>query len=300
MSVWRGVFPSLPTPYTSGDDLDLAALRAIVRLNVEQGAHGLLCFGLAGEVFRLTPDERKAMTDVIVDAAGGAVPVLVGASAESVHTVRDLARYAATAGASGVVVAPPVTSHLGRAELMRFYVAVADACDVPIMVQDAPEYLGVNLGPELVAELAAASENIVAVKLEIGPDGLREWRSRVGEELILFGGNGGLHIVETIRAGADGLAPGAEVTDILVGIYDALLGGEDDEAMRLYREVLPLLVFELQDIDHFNACAKHVLARRGVPVEPHLRAPAPSLPDSMVPLLDGLVEALGLVTTPST
>jgi 4-hydroxy-tetrahydrodipicolinate synthase len=300
MSVWQGIFPSLPTPYTAGDDIDHGALRAIVRLNVDQGAQGLLCFGLAGEVFRLTPDERKHMTDVILEATGGDVPVLVGASAESVHTACDLARYAATAGASGVVVAPPITSHLGRGELMRFFLAVAEACDVPVMVQDAPEYLGVALGPELVAELAVTSENIVGVKLEIGPDGLREWRSRVDDDLTIFGGNGGLHIVETIRAGADGLAPGAEVTDVLVAIYDALLAGKDAEAMRLYRDVLPLLVFELQDIDHYNACVKHVLSRRGVAVQPHLRAPAPGLPASTVPLLDELVEALGLVGTPST
>ena len=68
---WRGVFPSLATPFDENGELDLAGQRAITRFAVDSGSHGLICFGLAGEVFRLTPSERLELLAVIVDECAG-------------------------------------------------------------------------------------------------------------------------------------------------------------------------------------------------------------------------------------
>ena len=293
-SSWRGIFPSIPTPFTSAGDVDLRAQQALVRFAVEQGAHGIMCFGLAGEVFKLTAEERRRLADVILAEAAG-LPVLVGVSAESEHTARELARHAAAGGATGVVVAPPVTSRPSRDELARFFSRVAESAQIPVMIQDAPEYLGVALGPEFVRRLADSTPNVEYVKLETGPDGLAAWREELGDGIGVFGGNGGLHILECMRAGAAGLAPGLEVIDLLVAIYDAEVAGDQARAEQLYREFLPLMVFEIQDIDHYNACAKYVLARRGVALETHLRAPAPALTASAKAVLDSFADSLGLV-----
>ena len=80
---------------------------------LEAGCHGVVAFGLAGEVLKLSSDERRALTDVIVDEVAGAVPVFVGAGASSVHASRELARHAEHAGADCVVLPAPMSGALG-------------------------------------------------------------------------------------------------------------------------------------------------------------------------------------------
>ena len=87
---WSGIYPSLATPFLPDGDLDLEGQRALVRFALDSGAHGLICFGLAGEVFRLTPSERIELLRVIVDECGGQVPVLAGAFVFAADLLRAL------------------------------------------------------------------------------------------------------------------------------------------------------------------------------------------------------------------
>ncbi|HEY3612567.1 MAG TPA: dihydrodipicolinate synthase family protein [Gaiellales bacterium] len=278
-AAWAGIFPSIPTAFGSDGSLDLEAQAAVTRFSVECGAQGLLCFGLAGEVFRLTPGERRAALEVIVEAAAGRVPVLAGVGAESLHTSLVLARDARAAGADGVVIPPPVTTRPSRHELARYFAEIAAAGGLPAMVQDAPEFLGVELGPERVVALARSCTEIACVKLEAGPERIAEWVEAAAGELAVFGGNAGLYLLDTLEQGAAGIAPGADVTDELTAIYALWRAGDAAAAQRRFGRVLPLLVFESQGIEHFNACAKHLLVRRGVLTSSHMRAPTTGLSD---------------------
>lgn len=289
---WRGIFPSLPTPFQPDGGVDLDAQRNIVRFAIEHGAHGLICFGLAGEVLRLVPEERKRLCAVIVEEAAGRLPVLVGAGAESEHVAEDLARSAEEAGVDGIVVPPPVLGRLDGDALLGYFTRVADAVSLPVMIQDAPELLGVEVGPELVRRVASEAGNVKYVKLEVGADGLARWVDQLDGAVSIFGGNGGLYILDCLRAGADGLAPGLELVDLLVAIHDAELAGDTATAERLFARFLPMMVFELQDIDHYNACSKYVLSKRGVDLPIGLCPPARSLPAEAYPILDRYLAAL--------
>ncbi len=293
-SSWGGIFPSLPTPFRPEGGVDVEAQRRIVRFAVDHGAHGLICFGLAGEVLKLVPEERKRLCDAIVEEAAGAVPVLVGVGAESEHVALDLARAAERAGVDGVVIPPPVLTKLAPAALHRYVCRIAEQVSLPVMVQDAPGLLGVDMGPSLVGRMIDSASNIQYVKLEIAGDGMCAWTQELGDRAAVFGGNGGLYILDCLRAGAAGIAPGLELVDMLVAIYDGELAGEAERAERLFADFLPMMVFEMQDLDHYNACCKYVLSRRGVDLPIGLCPPATDLgPDSHT-MLDRYISALGL------
>ena len=274
---WAGIFPSIPTAFAEDGSLDLASQAAVARFSVECGAQGLLCFGLAGEVFRLTPGERRAALEAIVEAVGGRIPVLAGVATVALHTSLVVAREARAAGADGVVIPPPVTTRPSRRELMRYFAEIAAAAELPAMVQDAPEFLGIELGPELVVELARSSPEIGCVKLEAGAERIAEWVAAAAGDLTVFGGNAGLYVLDTLDQGAVGIAPGADVTDELTAIYALWRNGDGEGARGRFTHLLPLLVFESQGIEHYNACAKHLLVRRGVLASSHMRAPTSGL-----------------------
>jgi dihydrodipicolinate synthase/N-acetylneuraminate lyase len=289
---WSGVFPSIPTAFAPDGTIDTKAQAALVEFAVEKGAHGLVCFGLAGEVFQLTPEERRILTNVIVTTAAGRVPVLVGVSTESTYTTRELATHAERAGVDGVVVPPPTIAKLSRTALRDFYLDVAGAVSVPIMLQDAPGYIGNVLGLDLVANLVAEIPHLTHVKVEIDPAELAEWHSTLGDGVALFGGNGGLFTLDCVRMGAAGIAPGLDLVDLLVEIYTLETTGDSAAAESLFGEFLPMAMFELQTIDHYNACAKYVLSRRGVPIHPELRPPGLQLGPAAINLLEAYLRSL--------
>jgi dihydrodipicolinate synthase/N-acetylneuraminate lyase len=289
------VFPAICTPFTAEGVVDLDAQRRVVRFALDCGSHGIVAFGLAGEVLKLSSDERRTLTDVIVDEVAGAVPVFVGAGAPSVRGSIDLARHAERAGASCVVLPAPMSGALGGAALIDYFARIASAVSVPVMIQDAPAYLGVGLGTEVVRKIGAAAENVRLVKLEAGPAEICDWIRDLGEEFALWGGDGGTYLLDCVRTGAAGIIPGGDLVDLLVQVYEADAQGDSALADERFRQVLPILVFEMQhSIDHYNACAKHVLVRRGVIDEPALRAPAATLGDVSRGLLEAHLNALQL------
>jgi 4-hydroxy-tetrahydrodipicolinate synthase len=62
-----------------------------------------------------------------------------------------------------------------------------------------------------------------------------------------------------------GLIPAPECFDVQVRIFELMRTGraaDEAEAERLYREILPLIVFLMQSIEHFVCYGKRVTARR--------------------------------------
>jgi len=292
---WRGIYPAICTPFTPDDAVDLDALRRVVRFVLEGGAHGIVAFGLAGEVLKLSTDERKALTDTIVDEVGGAVPVFIGASGPSIGVAIELARYAERAGASCVVLPAPMSGALDQPTLVDYFVRVASSVSIPAMIQDAPAYLGIGLGPAIVARVASAAENVRLVKLEAGPVKMGEWIASLGPEFSIWGGDGGVYLLDCVRTGAAGIIPGADLIDLLVQVYEAEAEGDPVRADELFRAVLPILVFQMQNsIDHYNGCAKVVLVRRGVLTNAGLRPPAAAFGDVSELLLEQHLARLDL------
>jgi 4-hydroxy-tetrahydrodipicolinate synthase len=294
VAAWRGIFPSLCTPFHTDDRVDVDGQRAVVAFALEQGAHGLVCFGLAGEVARLSVEERVQLTRLIVDETASRVPVLIGVGAESLRQTRHLARQAEQAGADGIVVPPPTGVQLSATDLARYLADVASTVQLPVMVQDAGAYLGVSLSPEIVLGAAEVSDNICLVKVEAGPVEMQHWIAALGPRFQVYGGDGGMYQRDCLRLGAAGIVPGVEVVDLLVRIYEADAAGDEQAASERFGELLPLLLFEMQSIECYAACAKRILAWRGVLATTHLREPAPALPSQLDELLAHHVSALGL------
>jgi 2-keto-3-deoxy-L-arabinonate dehydratase len=292
---WSGIFPSLATPFTPDDELDLDGQRAITRFAIDNGSHGLICFGLAGEVFRLTAAERVRLLEAIVAECDGQVPVLAGVGTEAVHTSVRLARELAAAGADGLVLPPPITAPSSQLELVHYFEAIAGATDLPVMLQDAPEFLNVEVGPSVVAELLDRTPNLVALKLEVGADALVPWVEQFGSRLHVLCGNGGMYLIDCLRFGAAGIAPAVDLVDRLVEIYDLWRQERHDDAWQRMSLVLPMLTFQMQSMEHCNAMAKYVLRKRGVLQCDRLRAPAQQLGPAGRQIIDDYLARLAVV-----
>ncbi|MBI4736300.1 MAG: dihydrodipicolinate synthase family protein [candidate division NC10 bacterium] len=102
-----GIVPILQTPFEEDGTLDTASLRRLVDHVIQAGAVGVICPAVASEVHKLSPDERRAMLEIVLDQAQERVPVFVGVSAGSAEESLALSRHARARGVSGILAQAP-------------------------------------------------------------------------------------------------------------------------------------------------------------------------------------------------
>jgi dihydrodipicolinate synthase/N-acetylneuraminate lyase len=268
----RGIWPILYAFFTREGALDRAAMRLQARAVLAAGAPGMAVMGLATEVGKLSPAERRQVVEWAAEDLAGRIPLAVTIFGATVDEQSAAVRQAAECGAAWVVLQPPRTPGISEAALVDFFSTVIDRSPVPAGIQNAPELIGIGLGPAAIAELARRCANFRVLKGE-GPATLI---ARVVEEtegkLAVFNGRGGLELPDNLRAGCAGLIPAPDCFEAQIAIYDAMRRGDEDAAERLYREILPAIVFVMQSIDHLICYGKRLTAARlGLTV--HDRAP---------------------------
>jgi 4-hydroxy-tetrahydrodipicolinate synthase len=143
--------------------VDYPGLAKNIRWLVEQGVHGLIPLGSTGEMASLDDADRRKVVDTVVEAAGGKVPIMAGASAETTEKAIEYARYNKQAGASSVMILPPWYYTPEPEEIFDHYRRISDAVDIPILIYNNPWSSKVDIKPDLVARLAKL-EHVKAIK----------------------------------------------------------------------------------------------------------------------------------------
>jgi len=276
---FEGVYSIIPTAFTDSGDLDPASQRTIVDLFLGKGVNGLTALGVTGEVARLEDHERATILQLVVDHVAGRVPVVAGTSAEGTRTCISHSRQAKQLGASAVMVSPPRMPKLNSAAVVNHYKALADAVDLPIVVQDYPPITGFSMEPALLARITKEIPSARTIKLEDPPTPFKTARileASAGTPVQIFGGLGGVFLLEELISGATGAMTGFAFPEILVRIMAHWRAGEHDAAADVFYRSVPLMRFEFQE-GIGMAIRKEVLRRRGALASAATRAPAGGL-----------------------
>ena len=290
----RGVWNVVPTPFAEDGSLDEGSIAALVDFVVGCGVDGLTILGVMGEVSRVSDAERSRILEATLAAAGDRLPVCVGVSHAATDGAVRFAREAAARGAHSVMLAPPALSRPNDAAVRRHYFAVAEAVDVPIVVQDHPASSGVWMTVEFLASLAAESTKCRVVKLEEEPSAPKIRRLLAASpELLVLGGLGGMMLLEELRAGAAGTMTGFGFPEILVDIVRRFRIGDGDGARDVFYRACPLIRFENQPLLNLPI-RKYIYQRRGAIASARVRAPGGTLDVGTIADLDDLLAALGL------
>jgi 4-hydroxy-tetrahydrodipicolinate synthase len=276
---FQGVYSIIPTAFTESGEIDEASQRRVVDLFIEKGANGLTALGVTGEVARLEEHERGKVLDIVVKQAAGRVPIIAGTSAEGTRTCIAYTRQAKDLGASAVMVSPPRMPKLNSAAVVAHYKALADAVDLPIIVQDYPPIAGFAMEPALLARIAKEIPSARTIKLEDPPTPFKTARilEAAGDTKVqIFGGLGGVFLLEELISGATGAMTGFAFPEILARIMKHWNAGEHDAAAAVFYRAVPLMRFEFQE-GIGMAIRKEVLRRRGALTSAATRAPAGAL-----------------------
>ncbi len=238
---FQGCYTAIVTPFTAdGACVDRARLEENVRLQAAGGVAGIVPCGTTGESPTLSEEEHALVVETAVRVGRPlGLQVVAGAGSNStVHAVH-LQKLALQLGADAGLQVTPYYNKPSQEGIYRHFMAVADSCDLPVMLYNIPGRAGVAIAPETVERLSR-HPNVRAIKEATGSmDSASEIRRLCG--ITLLSGDDSL----TPSFAAVGAAGVVSVVSNLVPARVArlcrLLAGNDFRAaLEEHMELLPL------------------------------------------------------------
>ena len=257
-----GIYPMLYAFFTSENLLDRNAHRKQVNASISAGAHGLAIGGLASECNKLSTEEKRQLLEWTIEDAAGRVPVSVTLTENTLSGQQSAIVHAYESGAAWGVMQPPPVRGATANELVNFFSQAASTSDMPLGIQNAPEYIGIGLDNQAMIDLAQRAPRIQILKAEGPSPYISRLMKEVGHHFTVFNGRNGVELIDNLRAGCAGTIPGVECCDVQAAIYDLWHSGDIAGATDKFRQVLPLLSFLMLTIDHLLCYGKRLAARR--------------------------------------
>jgi N-acetylneuraminate lyase len=270
----RGALAAAVTPLRDlGAALDEEAFRPYLDFLEAGGLDGILALGTTGEGILFSAAERRRATELFLE---GPLPVIVHCGAQTTAETVALAEHAAGSGAAGVaVIGPPYYAYDDEALLMHFSAAARASAPLPFYVYELKARSGYAVPVSVVEQLREEVPNLAGLKVSDKP--LEAVQPYLLEGLDVFVGAEELLPV----AGAAGAVSG--LASVFPEEVVALLRGEASRAAELRAGL---------DRYPFQAAAKYVLGRRGVPVREDVRGPLRRLSDGEKRKLDEWLASL--------
>ena len=239
---FAGAGTALVTPFTRSGDVDEAALRRLVRRQVEGRIDFLVPCGTTGESATLSAVEQERVIAITLEEAEGKVPVLAGAGSNDTRAAVEKAKAAAGLGADGVLSVAPYYNKPTPEGFYRHFAAIAEASPVPVVYYNVPGRTGSNIDAKTQLRLAAHA-NIAAVKEASGNFGqiMDILRDRPAGFQVLSGDDA--YTLPMMALGAEGVISVAsnQVPGPMHDLVAACARGDFVEGRRIHNRVLRLM-----------------------------------------------------------
>ena len=291
--MFTGCGTALVTPFRRDLSLDEAALRKLVRRQIEAGINFLVPCGTTGENPTLTRAEHLRVVEITLEEAKGKVPVLAGAGGYNTQEVIELAREVEGLGAKGILSVTPYYNKPTQEGLYQHFKAIAEAVHIPIVVYSVQGRTGVNVEPATLARLAQIP-NIVGVKEASG--NIAQMASiiqQVPESFAVLSGDDAITL-PLIALGGRGIISvvSNEIPAQMTELAQLCLSGDFAGARKLQRKYLPLM--EVNFIESNPIPVKAAMALMGL-LEPVYRLPmCPPKPENLA-RIEKVLESAGLL-----
>jgi len=238
----RGCGTALATPFRKDGSVDESALRRLVQFQLRDGIDFLVPCGTTGETPTLEHGEYLGVIRLVLEEAGGKVPIIVGVGGNNTKKVCDLAAEVGELGVQGILSVAPYYNKPTQEGLYQHFKAIAEASELPVILYNVPGRTSSNIEPATVGRLSKIP-NIIAIKeasgsivqqMEVLNAVEPGFRVLSGDDaftlpLIAVGGVGVISVVSN------------EIPGPMTRLTHLALEGKYDEARKLNGQLLPLM-----------------------------------------------------------
>ena len=238
---FEGVYVPPVTPFLAGA-VDELSLRKLVDYLIGSGATGLVPCGTTGESPTLSHVEHLKVVEVVIDQAGGRVPVIAGAGSNSTAEAIGLAQGAEGLGADGLLMVSPYYNRPSQDGIVAHFTAVAKSTTLPIIIYNIPFRTGREVEPTTIIELSK-QPNFRGLKQSTGEiTAAQTIIQGTGDDFSVMTGDDELLFVLSCLGGRGAvLASGHFEPKRFLAIHEHVKAGRIDEARALHYELLPLV-----------------------------------------------------------
>ena len=269
-----GVFNVLQTPLTETDEIDEPVFAREIEWLLKCGIDGAV-LAMVSEVLRFSAEDRRKQWQLVLKLINGRIPVIASVGAESTYIATSLAKWAEIDGAAAVMATPPSAFATLSNEIRDYYVAIIESVKIPVIVQDASNYLGQPLDISLYVDLI---DKYGAERVQFKPEAkpvkerLELLRDASDGRALVFEGQGGVDLLDTFPIGIVGTMPGAEVPWALVALFKALKEDNWDRARSIHAPLAKLISYQ-KTLDAYVAVEKYLLVKQGIFTSTRQRGP---------------------------
>jgi len=268
---FTGVGTALVTPFRKDGSIDEAAMRRLVRRQLDAGIHFLSPCGTTGEAPTLSHAEKLRVVELVVEENAGRVPVLAGAGGYDTRDTIALVHDMEKAGADGILSVTPYYNKPTQEGPYQHHKAIAESTPLRIVVYNVPGRTGVNVDVATIVRLADVP-NIVGVKEASGNVvQMCEIFASVPDDFILLSGDDPLTVAAMAIGGRGVISVASNAAPAeMVQIVEMAEKGDFASARRLHTWLLPFC--QVNFIESNPIPLKAAMAAMGL-LEEHYRLP---------------------------
>lgn len=236
----KGCGTALVTPFKSGA-VDYDSYRSCVERQVEAGVDFLVPLATTGETPTLSVEEKLRLLDITRSCAAG-LPLLVGCGTNSLQGTLDNMRLLGPHGADAYLVVVPYYNKPTQKGQYRYFKAVSEAADKPVVIYNVPGRTGANMTAETAIRLAEDCPNIIGTKEASGNySQVSEIIRRAPEGFSVLSGDDDMTLAFMATGGQGVVSVASNVAPREVkALTDAMLQGDLLKARALHHRLSPL------------------------------------------------------------
>ena len=239
--MFTGTYTAIVTPFRQGN-LDEAALRRLIQIQIRAGVDGIVPVGTTGESPTVNYQEHIHIIALSVKFSAGKIKVLAGTGGNSTAEAIYLTQEAEKAGADGSLQVAPYYNKPTQEGLFQHFREVARNTKLPIVLYSIPGRCGIEIAITTVKRLAGVCKNIVGIKEAGGnPDRVSQLRAALGSKFAILSGDDSLTL-PFMSVGADGVVSVASnvIPRQIAQMVSAFAAGKSEAALRIHQRYFAL------------------------------------------------------------
>lgn len=271
---FEGVFPYLVSPVTPSGEINEPVLTRLCRDLIDAGVHGLTPLGSTGEFAYLTSRQRRRVVEIVLESAGGRLPVIAGVASTTINDAVAQARDYQQLGCSGILAILESYFPLADDGVFDYFSAIAAAVNLPVVIYTNPNFQRSDLSLSAIDKLSRI-DNISYIKDASSNTGrLLSIINLTQGRLKVFAASAHIPVCVMMIGGVGWMAgPACVAPRQSVELFELCHAQDWDRAMERQRALWSLnQVFAKYNL---AACIKGGLELQGYPVGPPLAPQQP-------------------------
>lgn len=239
--MYSGSFVALVTPFDKDGKINYLKIAELIDFHKNNGTDGIVLLGTTGEAPTITEAEAEKMILFAIDKAGE-MPLIIGCGSNDTRAATEKARKYEALGAKALLVLTPYYNKANDIGMIRHFMSIADAVDIPIIIYNVPSRTGCSVSVSAL-EVLREHENIIGIKEASGDMSYFMRVSRlIRDDFSVFCGNDDI-AVPMVAAGACGvISVLANICPAEVSRMISLARSRDfAAASEIQRKYLPLI-----------------------------------------------------------